>query len=74
MNNCLPLQGDQPHEYIATQACLDETIIDFWRMVYMENTHVILMGMKLIEKGKVGQVLKSILSFNSKIYFNQQKN
>lgn len=39
-------------EYIATQACLDDTINDFWRMVYNEYTNFILMGMKLIEKGK----------------------
>ena len=46
-------QGEYEHEYIATQACLDDTINDFWRMVYNENTHVVLMGMKLVEKGKV---------------------
>ncbi|XP_066932015.1 tyrosine-protein phosphatase non-receptor type 11-like isoform X1 [Clytia hemisphaerica] len=50
--NASYIDGEFSHEYIATQACLEETIVDFWRMVYSENTHVILMGMKLIEKGK----------------------
>ncbi|KYM98902.1 Tyrosine-protein phosphatase non-receptor type 11, partial [Cyphomyrmex costatus] len=38
--------------YIATQGCLPNTIPDFWHMVYQENTHVIVMTTKEIERGK----------------------
>lgn len=39
--------------YIATQGCLPNTIQDFWHMVYQENTRVIVMTTKEIERGKV---------------------
>lgn len=39
--------------YIATQGCLPNTIQDFWHMVYQENTRVIVMTSKEIERGKV---------------------
>ncbi|XP_034946354.1 tyrosine-protein phosphatase corkscrew-like isoform X2 [Chelonus insularis] len=38
--------------YIATQGCLPNTIQDFWHMVYQENTQVIVMTTKEIERGK----------------------
>lgn len=38
--------------YIATQGCLINTIQDFWHMVYQENTQVIVMTTKEIERGK----------------------
>ncbi|KYN13534.1 Tyrosine-protein phosphatase non-receptor type 11 [Trachymyrmex cornetzi] len=38
--------------YIATQGCLPNTIQDFWHMVYQENTRVIVMTTKEIERGK----------------------
>ncbi|XP_018348240.1 PREDICTED: tyrosine-protein phosphatase corkscrew isoform X2 [Trachymyrmex septentrionalis] len=38
--------------YIATQGCLPNTIEDFWHMVYQENTRVIVMTTKEIERGK----------------------
>ena len=47
------LQGDIEHEYIATQGCLPETVLDFWRMVYQESSCVILLVTKEMEKGKV---------------------
>lgn len=31
------------------------TIIDFWRMVWQENVHQIIMLTNIIEDGKVGQ-------------------
>lgn len=39
--------------YIATQGCLLNTIQDFWHMVYQENTRVIVMTTKEMERGKV---------------------
>uniref|UniRef100_A0A673K2Q3 protein-tyrosine-phosphatase n=1 Tax=Sinocyclocheilus rhinocerous TaxID=307959 RepID=A0A673K2Q3_9TELE len=38
--------------YIATQGCLQNTISDFWRMVFQENTRVIVMTTKEVERGK----------------------
>ncbi|XP_043288553.1 tyrosine-protein phosphatase corkscrew-like isoform X2 [Venturia canescens] len=38
--------------YIATQGCLPNTIKDFWHMVYQENTQVIVMTTKEMERGK----------------------
>ncbi|XP_054719961.1 tyrosine-protein phosphatase non-receptor type 11-like [Uloborus diversus] len=38
--------------YIATQGCLHNTVADFWRMVWQENTRVIVMTTKEIERGK----------------------
>lgn len=44
--------------YIATQGCLQNTISDFWRMVFQENSRVIVMTTKEVERGKVsGAVL-----------------
>ncbi|ELT99897.1 hypothetical protein CAPTEDRAFT_124253, partial [Capitella teleta] len=42
-----------PHKsYIATQGCLQTTVQDFWRMVWQENCHIIVMTTKLVERGK----------------------
>uniref|UniRef100_A0A665W3Z6 protein-tyrosine-phosphatase n=1 Tax=Echeneis naucrates TaxID=173247 RepID=A0A665W3Z6_ECHNA len=38
--------------FIATQGCLQNTVIDFWKMVYQESTHVIVMTTKEIERGR----------------------
>lgn len=38
--------------YIATQGCLPNTVQDFYHMVYQENTRVIVMTTKEIERGK----------------------
>ncbi|XP_058824879.1 tyrosine-protein phosphatase corkscrew isoform X2 [Topomyia yanbarensis] len=38
--------------YIATQGCLANTIQDFWNMIWQENTRVIVMTTKEIERGK----------------------
>ncbi|KDR10028.1 hypothetical protein L798_15690, partial [Zootermopsis nevadensis] len=41
-----------PKYYIATQGCLPSTMSDFWDMVWQENTRVIVMTTKEIERGK----------------------
>ncbi|XP_030382645.1 tyrosine-protein phosphatase corkscrew isoform X2 [Scaptodrosophila lebanonensis] len=38
--------------YIATQGCLTNTVTDFWNMIYQENTRVIVMTTKEMERGK----------------------
>jgi tyrosine-protein phosphatase non-receptor type 11 len=38
--------------YIATQGCLPNTISDFWNMIWQENTRVIVMTTKEIERTK----------------------
>lgn len=38
--------------FIATQGCLDNTINDFWNMIWQENTRVIVMTTKEMERGK----------------------
>lgn len=38
--------------YIATQGCLTNTIIDFWNMIWQENTRVIVMTTKEFERDK----------------------
>lgn len=41
--------------YIATQGCLPTTLVDFWQMVWQENSRVIVMTTK-----EVSQILVSI--------------
>uniref|UniRef100_A0A1A9W0Q5 protein-tyrosine-phosphatase n=1 Tax=Glossina brevipalpis TaxID=37001 RepID=A0A1A9W0Q5_9MUSC len=38
--------------YIATQGCLTNTIVDFWNMIWQENTRVIIMITEEFERGK----------------------
>ncbi|XP_043846704.1 tyrosine-protein phosphatase non-receptor type 11-like isoform X1 [Dromiciops gliroides] len=46
-------QSQEPSKvYIATQGCLQTTVNDFWAMVYQENTHVIVMTTKEMERGR----------------------
>ncbi|XP_053306201.1 tyrosine-protein phosphatase non-receptor type 6 [Spea bombifrons] len=44
--------GDPPKRFIACQGCLASTTSDFWEMVWQENSRVIVMTTKEIEKGR----------------------
>ncbi|XP_060708422.1 tyrosine-protein phosphatase non-receptor type 11b isoform X1 [Hemiscyllium ocellatum] len=44
--------GEDSKHYIATQGCLQNTINDFWKMIYQENAHVIVMTTKEVERGR----------------------
>ena len=54
--NASYISGEVPGSektYIATQGCLPGTVIDFWRMIWQENTLIIVMAANEVERGRV---------------------
>lgn len=52
----LTLQGEASsteRQYIAAQGCLPVTVEDFWKMIYQENSRIIVMTTKELERGRV---------------------
>ena len=50
------ISGEVPgseQRYIATQGCLPDTVLDFWKMIWQENTRVIVMTTNEMERRKV---------------------
>ena len=50
------ISGEVPgseRTYIATQGCLPGTMIDFWRMIWQENTLIIVIVANEVERGRV---------------------
>lgn len=53
------ISGEVPgseRKYIATQGCMPATVNDFWKMVWQENTRVIVMTTNEVERGRVSCV------------------
>ncbi|XP_077862149.1 tyrosine-protein phosphatase non-receptor type 11-like [Saccoglossus kowalevskii] len=48
--------------YIATQGCLPQTVNDLWRMIWQEDSRVLVMTTKEIERGKV-ELIYTYFSF-----------
>ncbi|KAL3101315.1 hypothetical protein niasHT_028071 [Heterodera trifolii] len=48
-----PEFGEFRRSYISTQGCLEETVTDFWQMIWQEETRLIVMVTKEIERGRV---------------------
>nr|CAB3265277.1 tyrosine-protein phosphatase non-receptor type 11-like [Phallusia mammillata] len=38
--------------YISTQGCLNNTVADFWKMVFQENARIIVMTTREVERGR----------------------
>lgn len=47
-----PSDTETSKRYIAAQGCLPSTVEDFWKMVFQENSRIIVMTTKEVERGR----------------------
>lgn len=62
---------DSTNYYIATQAPLENTVADFWRMIWEQNSKVIIMATDLTENGverSAEYIPASVVLDNSQLY------
>ncbi|KYO22321.1 tyrosine-protein phosphatase non-receptor type 6 isoform X1 [Alligator mississippiensis] len=52
VQNTLISPDERTKSYIASQGCLDATVNDFWQMMWQENTRIIVMTTREVEKGR----------------------
>ena len=55
--------------YIATQGCLANTVEDFWRMIWQEQAHIVVMSTKEVERGKVSTPSFPFFFFSFPFFF-----
>ena len=62
---------DTTHYYIACQAPLENTVIDFWRMIWEQNSRVIVMATDLTENGveKCAEYLPASFVLDNNVVF-----
>jgi protein tyrosine phosphatase len=57
-------------EYIATHGPKEETCLDFWRMVFQHDVHVIVMVTNLTEQDKVSTYLVLLMTLSHNIIWS----
>ena len=60
------MQGlNKDKEYIATQGLLQNSVDDFWKMVWEQKSPAIVMVTNLIENARVGERPQNAVKINS---------
>uniref|UniRef100_A0A8D0EX79 protein-tyrosine-phosphatase n=1 Tax=Strix occidentalis caurina TaxID=311401 RepID=A0A8D0EX79_STROC len=62
----------RPRHYIATQGPMQETVKDFWRMIWQENSASVVMVTNLVEVGRVRVPLSQHVNSSQYFLFSPQ--